>query len=103
MYINLLTNNSRLQVNKYRSWNVFPGTGFTEERVKRVVSSSYSFITWHLAVRLDSVLKTVELPTSVTHLDAGLSSMYGDTFTLYRQKLNPLGKERLLTVARVKR
>lgn len=34
-----------------------------------------------MAIGLDSVLKTVELPTGIAHLDSGLADMNGQTFT----------------------
>ena len=83
----LRTNYSRLQVNKDGSRNVFSRSSFTEERVEGIVSSSNSFIAWHLAIRLNSVFQAVQLPTSITNLNSGLADMYRDTFTLQEKKL----------------
>ena len=46
-----------------------------EESVERVISSPNSLVRGHLAIRLDAVLETVELPAGVTNLDAGLPNV----------------------------
>ena len=53
-----------------------------EESVERVISSPNSLVRGHLAIRLDAVLETVELPAGVTNLAAGLADVNGDTLTL---------------------
>ena len=53
-----------------------------EESVERVISSPNSLVRGHLAIRLDAVLETVELPAGVTNLTAGLADVNGDTLTL---------------------
>lgn len=58
-------------------------TGLAEEGVERVVTPANSFIRGHLAVRLDTVLKTVELPAGISNLDTSLSDVDRDTLTLY--------------------
>ena len=57
-----------------------------EEGVEGVVATSDGLVTGHLAIRLDSVLKAVQLPAGVTDLGSGLSDVYGDTFTLSKRK-----------------
>ena len=57
------------------------GTGLREEGVESIITSSDGLVRGHLSVRLDSVLKAVELPTGVTDLDTGLSYMDRDYFT----------------------
>ena len=69
-------NNSWLQVEEHSSRNVFPGSSLTEERVEGVITASDSLVRWHLTIRLDTVLQTVELPTGVADLDSGLSDVY---------------------------
>ena len=53
-----------------------------EESVERVISSPNSLVRGHLAIRLDAVLETVELPAGVTNLAAGLADVDGDTLSL---------------------
>jgi hypothetical protein len=55
---------------------MFTSSGFTEERVERVISTTNSFITWHLTVGLNPVLQTIQLPTGVAHLAPGLTNMH---------------------------
>ena len=45
------------QVHKY--WEVLPGSSFTEERIIRAIFNTNWVITWHLTIRLNSVLETV--------------------------------------------
>jgi hypothetical protein len=65
--------NCRLKINVNGSWHVFSSTRFAEKSVESVVSPTHSFIGWHLPVRLNSVLKAIKLPASVTSLDTGLA------------------------------
>lgn len=44
---------SRFQINKHRTRNVFAGSGFAEEGIESVISASNSVVTWHLPIRLD--------------------------------------------------
>jgi hypothetical protein len=44
----------------------------TEEGFERIISSSYSIVTWQLTIGLDSVLKTVNILATNTGLDTGL-------------------------------
>ena len=61
---------------------MFTGACLTEEGVEGVVTAADGFITWHLTIRLDAMLQTVQLPAGVTHLDTGLADMDADTLTL---------------------
>ena len=72
---NSLTNYGGLQIDKYGTWNVFASTGLAEKRVEGVVSATDGLVRRHLPVRLDTVLKTVELPTGISNLDTGLSDV----------------------------
>jgi hypothetical protein len=54
---------------------MFSCSSFTEESVEGVVSTTDSFITWHLTIWLNSVFKTVQLPTGIAHLNSGLANM----------------------------
>jgi len=68
-------NDGWFQIQKNGSWNVFSGSGFREESVESIISSSDGFVRWHLTVWLDSVFKTEQFPTGVTDLDTSLSNV----------------------------
>ena len=57
-------------------------SGLAKEGVEGVISATNSLVRRHLAVGLDAVLETVELPASISNLDTGLSSVDRDTLTL---------------------
>ncbi len=61
---------------------MFASSSLAEERVEGVVSSSDGLVTGHLAIRLDPVLQTVQLPAGIADLDSGLANVYADTLTL---------------------
>jgi hypothetical protein len=48
--------NSWFQINKDATWDVLAGTSFREKGVKGVVTTANSFVGWHLAVWLNTVL-----------------------------------------------
>ena len=75
-------NNSRLQVQEHSSRNVFSGSSLAEESVEGVITTSDGLVRRHLTIRLDTMLETVEFPTSITDLDTGLTKMDRDTLTL---------------------
>jgi hypothetical protein len=68
-------NNSWFEIEEYTSWDVFTSTSFTEEGVESIITTTNSFVRWHLTIRLDSVLKAEEFPTGVTNLDTALTDM----------------------------
>jgi hypothetical protein len=68
-------NNGWFEIEEYTSWDVFSSTSFTEESVESIITTTDSFIGWHLTVRLDTVLEAEELPTSITDLDTGLTNV----------------------------
>jgi len=57
------------------SGDVFSSSGFREESVEGIISSSDGFVRGHLTIRLNSVFETEEFPTGVTNLDTGLSDV----------------------------
>lgn len=61
---------------------MFSTPSFTEERVEVILSGPNGLITWHLAIWLDTVLKTEQFPAGITNLDTGLTDVEGDHFTL---------------------
>jgi len=73
-----LINDSGLEINKDSPGNVLAAASFGEEGVEGIVMSSNSLVRWHLSIRLDSVLKTVELPASIANLATSLADMDGD-------------------------
>ena len=73
---------SRFEIYVDCTRNVLAILGFAEECVEGVVLLSNWFITRHHSFWVNSMLKTVELPTSVSSLDTCLSDVYWDTFYL---------------------
>ena len=73
---NVLTDNSWFKIDKDSSGYMFAGAGLAEEGVEGVISAPNGLVTGHLAIRLDTVLETVQLPTGITDLDTGLSNVY---------------------------
>lgn len=66
---------SGFQVYKHGPGYVLTRSGFAEESVERIVTSSDGFVGRHLTVRLDAMFKAVQLPTGVTNLDTGLANV----------------------------
>lgn len=81
----LFTNDGGLQVDEDSAGNVLAGAGLAEEGVEAVISATNSLVRGHLAVRLDAVLKAVELPAGIADLDSGLSNVDGDALALERE------------------
>ena len=78
----LLTDYSWFQIHEHRTGHVFAGSCLAEEGVEGVVTAADGFVTWHLTIRLNAMLQTVQLPAGVTNLDTGLADVDTDTFTL---------------------
>ena len=57
-------------------------TRLTKEGVEGVVSSANGFVGGHLAIRLNAMLQTVELPAGVANLHSSLPNMNRDALTL---------------------
>ena len=57
-------------------------SGLGEEGVEGVVSCTDSLVRGHLAIRLYSMLQTVELPARVTNLATSLANVDRDALTL---------------------
>ena len=68
---------------------MFSPTSLTEEGVEGVVTAADGFVTWHLTVRLDAMLQTVQLPAAIADLDTSLTYMDTDTLTLKQYKATP--------------
>ena len=71
-----LVDDSWLQVNEDSSWDMLSASSLREEGLEGVVSEG--LVRGHAAVRLDTVLQAVELPTSIANLATGLPDMNGD-------------------------
>ena len=78
------TDNSWFQVDEDGPGDVLSGPCLTEEGVEGVVSTTNGLVTGHLAIRLDSVFETVQLPAGITDLDTGLTDVDRDTLTLWK-------------------
>ncbi|GAA4642816.1 hypothetical protein GCM10023197_08520 [Gordonia humi] len=50
-------------------------SGFTEEGVEGIISSTNGLVTRHLAIRLDAMLKAVKLPAGIANLDTSLTDV----------------------------
>lgn len=81
-----LTYDSGFQVNKYGSGDILPSPSLTEEGGEGVIMASHRLVAGHLAVWLDAVLQTVELPAGVPHLNTSLAYVDGDALTLKERK-----------------
>ena len=57
-------------------------SGLGEESVETIISGSDGLVRGHLAIRLDAVLETVELPAGVADLAPSLAHVDRDTLTL---------------------
>ena len=77
-----LTNNSGFQVNEDSPGNVLASSSLTEEGVEGVVSTTDGLVTGHLAVWLDAMLQTIQLPACIADLNASLANVDTDTLTL---------------------
>jgi hypothetical protein len=76
-----LINNCGLKIEEDSTRYVLSSSSLREEGVERVITTSDGLVRRHLTIRLDTVLKAVQLPTSITNLDSGLSQMNRDTLT----------------------
>merc|ERR1711997_1102272 len=70
-----LIHNSRLEIDKYSTRDMFSCSGLREKSVERVIPSSDCLVTWHLAIGLDSMFKTIQLPASITNLATSLANV----------------------------
>jgi hypothetical protein len=63
----------RFEIDVHCTRNVLSGTSFAEKGVKSVISASGDFVSWHLAIWLNSVFKAVQFPAAVSGLDTSLA------------------------------
>mmetsp|Transcript_26422 Transcript_26422/g.79629 ORF Transcript_26422/g.79629 Transcript_26422/m.79629 type:complete len:322 (-) Transcript_26422:53-1018(-) len=76
-----LVHDRRLQVHENGPWHVLAGARLAEEGVERIVAAANGLVTWHLAIGLDAMLQTEELPTSVADLHACLANVDAEGLT----------------------
>jgi hypothetical protein len=74
-------NDGGFQIKKDGTGNVFAGTGLREEGVEGIITATDGLVRGHLAIRLDTMFETEELPAGVTDLDTGLTDVDADRFT----------------------
>jgi len=70
-----LIDHSRFQVDEDSTRDVLASAGLREEGVERIITIADGLIAGHLAIGLDAVLKSEELPASVTGLDTSLTNV----------------------------
>jgi len=76
-----LVHDGGLEVDEDGPGHVLPSAGLGEEGVERVITTSDGLVRGHRAIRLDSMLKTVELPAGVADLAPSLAHVDRDTLT----------------------
>ena len=76
-----LVTHSGLKIDVHGTRNVLSSTSLREEGIERVIATADSLVGRHLTVRLDAVLQAVQLPTSISGLDTGLTNMNRKAFT----------------------
>ena len=64
-----------LEIDENGAGNVLARACLGEEGVEGVVANANGLVGWHLAVRLDAVLETVEFPAAVADLDPALANV----------------------------
>ena len=77
-----LTDNSGFQVYEDSTRNVFSRSSFAEKCVKGIITTADGFVARHLAIRLNSMLQAVQLPTSISNLNSSLANVDRNTLTL---------------------
>ena len=76
-----LINDSWFKIEKDRSWDVFSSTSLGEKGVEGIITTTNSFIRWHLSIRLNSMFKAEQLPTGITYLNTSLTNVNGDNLS----------------------
>ena len=88
-YYTSITDYGRLQVHEHSPGNVLARPGLAEKGIEGVVPATNGLVRRHLAVWLDTVLQTVELPAGIADLHSGLTNVDRDALTLrYGGKYN---------------
>ena len=79
-----ITNDSWLQINEDRSWDMFSSTGLREEGGEGVVAT-HELVRGHVPIGLDAMLQAVELPTGIADLAAGLTDVNRNALALRKE------------------
>ena len=77
-----ITNNAGFKIYKYCTWNIFPISGLTKKCIETIFISMFGRFSGLLSVLLNPMLKTVQFPASISHLNAGLTNVNANTFSL---------------------
>ena len=77
----ILTDNCWLQVYKEGPWYIFPLHGGVKESAEGAINVTLAAI--NRPIGLYVVLKTINFPGCVAHLNASLSNMNADAFSLW--------------------
>jgi hypothetical protein len=59
------------------------GTGLAEKGVEGIIATPDCFVTGHLTIRLDAMLKAEELPACIANLDTALTKVKTKHLTHY--------------------
>lgn len=70
-----------LEVDVNGTGHVRAGACLVEESAEGIISSPTCVVLGHLAIGLDAVLKTVQLPAGIADLDTGLADVDRDALT----------------------
>jgi hypothetical protein len=76
-----LVTDTRLKIDEDGTRDVLASTSLGKEGVEGVITTTDGLVGRHLAIRLDAVLKAVELPAGVTSLDTSLANVNRKTFS----------------------
>jgi len=76
-----LIDHSGLEIDEHAARDVLTGTSLREEGVEGIITTTDGLVRGHLTIRLDTVLKTVELPAGVTDLDTSLTNVNRNNLT----------------------
>ena len=76
-----LVTHSRLEVDHDATRNVLAGSSLGEEGVEGIITTTDGLVGRHLTIRLNAVLKTVQLPAPVSGLDTTLTNMNRKTLS----------------------
>jgi hypothetical protein len=78
----LLTDDGGLEVDHDSPGHMLSSSRLGEKGVEGVVPTPHCLVRGHLAIGLNPVLQTVQLPTGISDLDSSLSDVDRDTLTL---------------------
>jgi len=75
-----------LQVDHDATRDVLASASLRKEGVEGIIATTDGFITWHLPVRLDSMLKAEKLPARIANLHTSLSDVDAKSLTHLESK-----------------